>query len=158
MRKKSEKTSPRAFHKPAPKDRAVPTTRPVCGKARVPTVRWMLSTVQAAAMNPALVLLLAVLLCVVSGAVGYLLGRSHASRRVAMGRVVRASAPAGLADTPGRLRREIDCQVQQLRRARDNAEPRRAPAADRMLTPVPMPQPPSRHFFADTVIEEDKPR
>lgn len=113
-------------------------------------------------MNPALVLLLAVLLCVllcvVSGTVGYLLGRSHASRRVAMGRVAPASASAGLADRSGRLRREIDSQVHQLRRARENAEPWRAPSVVRMHTPVPLPPPPSRHFFADTVIEEDKPR
>ena len=111
-------------------------------------------------MNPALVLLLAVLLCVllcvVSGTVGYLLGRSHASRRVAMGRV--APASAGLADTLGRLRRAIDSQVHQLRRARENAEPWRAPSVVRMHTPVPLPPTPSRHFFADTVIEEDKPR
>ena len=114
----------------------------------------MLSTIQTAAINPALVLLLSMLLCVVSGAVGYLLGRSHASRRVAIGRVAPGLASAGLADTSSRLRREIDSQVHQLRRARENAEPWRAPSVDRVHTSVP----PSTHLFADTVIEEDKPR
>ena len=65
-----------------------------------------------------------------------------------MGRVA-AAAPA---DASLRLRREIDSQVLQLRRARENAEPWRTPAGDRVHAAPPAPA----RTFADTILDEDK--
>ncbi len=69
-----------------------------------------------------------------------------------MGRAARAATAPGSLDSGDRLQREIEQRVQTLRRAREQAEPWRAPKVDAVEEPE------SRVWFADTTVEPHVPR
>ena len=123
-------------------------------------------------LNAALVLTL--LLCSVAATLGFWLGRrsrKHTTRQHRTGTAVaRAKVKTGdsrpaqsakpstvasplSARTPDRLRQQIDDKLDQLRRARENAEPWPAPAVDRLPAAWRTDLPTRPMVFADTTID-----